>query len=87
VKPADSPLRRLFVQVSHYSVASLLTTVAGLISFPILTRIFSVDDYGRMNLISATLTVAVALGKTGIQHSIVRYRSEIREGKGRFIEG
>jgi O-antigen/teichoic acid export membrane protein len=86
VKPADSPLKRLFVQVSHYSVASLLTTLAGLVSFPLLTRVFSVDDYGRMNLITATLSVAVALGKTGIQHSIVRYRSEIRAGKGRFTE-
>jgi O-antigen/teichoic acid export membrane protein len=58
--------------------------MAGLITFPILTRIFSVADYGLMNLVSATLTVAVAFGKVGIQHSIIRYESEIRAGKGRF---
>jgi O-antigen/teichoic acid export membrane protein len=81
---ATSPLRRLLVQASHYSLASLFTMVAGLVTFPVLTRIFSVADYGVMNLIAATLTVAVALGKVGVQHSILRYESEIRAGKGRF---
>jgi O-antigen/teichoic acid export membrane protein len=81
---ADSPLKRLIVQSSHYGVSSVLTMMAGLITFPILTRIFSVADYGLMNLVSATLTVAVAFGKVGIQHSIIRYESEIRAGKGRF---
>jgi hypothetical protein len=61
VKAAQSPLRRLFVQASHYSAANLLTTAAGLITFPLMTRIFTVADYGVMNLISATLTVSVAL--------------------------
>jgi O-antigen/teichoic acid export membrane protein len=84
VKAAQSPLRRLFVQASHYSVANLLTTAAGLITFPLMTRIFTVADYGVMNLISATLTVSVALGKFGVQHSIIRYRSEITAGKGKF---
>jgi O-antigen/teichoic acid export membrane protein len=49
-----------------------------------MTRIFTVADYGAMNLIAATLTVSVALGKVGVQHSIIRYRSEITAGKGRF---
>ena len=84
MKAAQSPIRRLFVQASHYSVANLLTTAAGLITFPLMTRIFTVADYGVMNLISATLTVSVALGKLGVQHSIIRYRSEITAGKGKF---
>jgi O-antigen/teichoic acid export membrane protein len=84
VTVADSPLKRLIVQSSHYGVSSVLTMVAGLITFPILTRIFSVADYGLMNLVSTTLTLAVAFGKVGIQHSIIRYESEIRAGKGRF---
>jgi O-antigen/teichoic acid export membrane protein len=79
---SESPLRRLFVQVSHYSLANLLVGVAGLITFPLLTRIFSVADYGAMSLIAATLTVAVAVGKVGVQHSIISYQSEMRAGKG-----
>lgn len=81
---ADSPLKRLLVQTSHYGLASLFTMLAGLVTFPLLTRIFSVADYGLMSLVAATVTVAVALGKVGMQHSIVRYRSEISEGKGRY---
>jgi O-antigen/teichoic acid export membrane protein len=78
---SGSPLRRLIVHVSHYSLASLLTTIAGLISFPFLTRVFSVADYGAMNLIAATLTIAVAVGKVGVQFPIFPYHSEIASGK------
>jgi O-antigen/teichoic acid export membrane protein len=81
---ADSPLKRLLVQTSHYGLASFVTMLAGLVTFPLLTRIFSVADYGLMSLVAATVTVAVAIGKVGMQHSIVRYRSEIAEGKGRY---
>ncbi|HVZ74052.1 MAG TPA: oligosaccharide flippase family protein [Polyangia bacterium] len=80
----ESAVKRLLVHTSHYSLSSFLTMVAGLVSFPLLTRIFSVGDYGIMNLIGSTLTVAVALGKVGVQHSIVRYQSEISAGKGRY---
>jgi O-antigen/teichoic acid export membrane protein len=71
-------------QSSHYSIASLLTLIGGLVTFPVLTRLFSVADYGLMSLMSATLAISVAIGKTGVQHSIVRYFSEISAGKGRF---
>jgi O-antigen/teichoic acid export membrane protein len=81
---ADSALKRLLVQTSHYSLASLFTLIAGLVTFPLLTRIFSVAVYGQMNLIAATLSVAVALGKVGVQHSILRYQSEISAGKRAF---
>ena len=81
---STSPLKRLLVHTSHYSIASALTMVAGLISFPLITRIFSVAEYGVMNLITASLSVAIAFGKFGIQHSIVRYQSEISSGKSEF---
>jgi len=81
---SEGSLKKLLVQASHYGVASLLTMVAGLVTFPLLTRIFSVEDYGAMNLIAATLSVCVALGKVGVQHSILRYHSEISAGKSRY---
>jgi O-antigen/teichoic acid export membrane protein len=81
---ATSALKTLAVQASHYSVASLFGVIAGLVTFPLLTRVFSVADYGIMNLVTATLTVSVALGKVGVQHSILRYESETRAGKGRY---
>jgi O-antigen/teichoic acid export membrane protein len=80
----SSPLKSLLVQASHYSLASFFTMLAGLVTFPLLTRIFSVSEYGTMSLIAATVTVAGALGKLGVQHSILRYRTEIGAGKGEF---
>ena len=79
-----SALKRLLVQTSHYSFSSLLTMVAGLISFPVLTHVLPVADYGVLSLISATLTIGVALGKTGLQHSIIRFQSEVAEGKSAY---
>ncbi len=84
---SGSSLKRLLVQVSHYSLASLLTTIAGLISFPFLTRVFSVADYGTMSLVSATLTIVVAIGKLGIQFPVFPFHSEIASGKSRFSLG
>lgn len=81
---AGSALRKLLVHVSHYSLASLLTTLAGLVSFPLLTRIFSVADYGVMSLVGASVTIAVALGKLGVQQAVLRFHSEIRAGKRPF---
>jgi O-antigen/teichoic acid export membrane protein len=81
---AGSAFKRLAVQTSHYSLSSLLAMVAGLVTFPLLTRLFSVADYGVMSLIGATVAVSVAVGKVGVQHSIVRYHSEIAAGQGRY---
>ena len=81
---AGSAFKRLAVQTSHYSLASLFAMLAGLVSFPLLTRLFSVADYGVMNLVAATVTVFVAVGKVGVQHSILRYHSEVAAGQSRY---
>jgi O-antigen/teichoic acid export membrane protein len=80
----DSPIKRLLVQASHYSVSGLFALIGGLITFPLFTRVFSLEDYGVMNLVAATVTVSVAIGKLGVQHSIVRYHSEISANKSRY---
>jgi O-antigen/teichoic acid export membrane protein len=46
---------------------------AGLVSFPILTRIFSVSDYGILGLITTTLLIATAITKLGLPNAIVRF--------------
>lgn len=76
--------KRLLLHISHYSLGSFLTMIAGLVTFPVLTRTFSVEDYGVMNLVAATLTITVALGKLGVQQSIIRYHSEISAHKSRY---
>lgn len=74
-------LGKLLTHASVYTLGSLLVTLAGFISFPIFTRLFTVDEYGVLNLISTTLMLLIILGKLGVQHSIVRFYSEIKAGK------
>lgn len=74
-------LRKLALHVSNYSITSLLVTVSGLVSFPIFTRMFTVEEYGVLNLISATLGLVTGIAKLGIQHSIVRFYGEIKAKK------
>ena len=69
------------VQASHYSIGNFLSLVAGFVTFPILTRVLSTEDYGTMSLVSLVLTLLVGTGKLGMQHSIVRFSHEIRVGK------
>lgn len=76
-----STLRRLAFHTTNYSMVSVLVTVAGLISFPILTRLLSVDDYGLMSLVALLLGLVLAVGKLGLQHAVLRFYGEVRAGK------
>jgi len=48
----------------------------GFISFPLFTRVFSVADYGAINLITNTVLLLTVLSKFGFQHSVQRYYPE-----------
>lgn len=74
-------LRRLILQSSHYTIGSLLVTLASIVSFPIFTRTFSVADYGALNLISSLLLFWTGIGKLGVQQSIARFHAEVVAGK------
>lgn len=69
----------LFRHTSFYAIGNTLTTVASLISFPILTRLLSVADYGLMNTVTLTLTLLVAVGKLGMQRATVRFYHEAKK--------
>ena len=71
----------LLKHASNYTLGNGLMIVAGLVSFPILTRVLSVDEYGLMSLIATALTLLVAVGKLGMQHATLRFFSEIQAGK------
>lgn len=67
-------------QTSHYTIGNALATIAGLVSFPILTRLLTIEEYGLMALITSSLGMLVAFGKCGLQHSTIRFYSETRAG-------
>jgi len=67
--------------IRNYATAGIVSAFVGILSFPIMTRNLSVDDYGIIGLITASITLAVAFGKLGIQHAIVRYYAEAMHNK------
>ena len=76
-----SEIETLLKQSSHYFTGYIFSLAAGFISFPILTRIFSVNDYGIMNLISITLVFVTAISKLGINKGANRFYEEFNLNK------
>jgi O-antigen/teichoic acid export membrane protein len=54
------------------SGGNILTILAGLLSFPIFTRLLSASDYGLMSLLGTTVYLGIGFGKLGIQQALVR---------------
>jgi O-antigen/teichoic acid export membrane protein len=68
-----SSLKTLYRHSSHYLGGRVAVMLLGFISFPVFTRIFSVADYGTINLITNTVLLLTVLSKFGFQHSVQRY--------------
>jgi len=64
----------------NYASAGAVTGFVGLISFPILTRNLTVAEYGIVGLITASLTMFIAIGKLGFQHAVIRYYAQVKHG-------
>lgn len=77
-------MRGGFRHLRNYASAGLLSALVGVVSFPIMTRNLSVADYGLLGLIASSLTLFVAFGKLGVQHSVIRFFAQIREGNSAF---
>lgn len=79
-----SYLKAMTRQSSHYFIAYVLSMAAGLISFPIYTRLFSVSEYGYLSLIATMVFFVMAIGKLGIQNSIIRFYEEVKNNKNKI---
>lgn len=69
-------LKTLFRHASHYLGGRVCLMLLGFASFPVLTRVFSVSDYGIMSLVLKVLLLVTALGKFGLQNSVQRFYAE-----------
>ncbi|MCX7231074.1 MAG: lipopolysaccharide biosynthesis protein [Burkholderiales bacterium] len=65
----------------NYGAASVLVTIAGLVTFPIVTRSLSVAEYGQLTLVGTLLTLWVGLSKLGVQHASLRTYAEMAAGR------
>lgn len=75
--------KKFVTQASHYVFGQGITLMAGFISFPILTRVFSTAEYGVLNLVSILLWVTIAFTKSGLQESGVRFYNDFKEPNSR----
>lgn len=73
-----SQIKALLNQSSHYFIGQLVAVAAGFISFPILTRILSVSDYGALSFLTTTLLIGIAITKFGFVGSAIRFYSEFK---------
>jgi O-antigen/teichoic acid export membrane protein len=71
-----SEIKTLYRHSSHYLGGRVAVMLLGFISFPLFTRVFSVADYGTINLITNTVLLLTVISKFGFQHAIQRYYPE-----------
>lgn len=57
----------------RYSSATVLIMAAGLVSFPLLTRLLDNTQYGILGYFETWVLMAVAVTKLGAQHAILRF--------------
>jgi len=76
MEPEPPKKRGIVETILHYLFGNVLVFVASLVSFPIMTRVLAVADYGTFSLIIGTLTICFAIAKMGIQNGIIRLYSE-----------
>ena len=69
---AASPPKGIAGHYLRYSAGSLMAIVAGLISFPILTRLLDNTQYGILGYFDTWVLLAVSVAKLGAQHSLLR---------------
>ncbi|MBI5017276.1 MAG: oligosaccharide flippase family protein [Deltaproteobacteria bacterium] len=64
---------KMFKQFSHFFGATVIAQLLGLVTFPILTRLLSIEQYGTFALIGTTAMLIVPLGKLGLSEAVIRF--------------
>lgn len=73
--------KKFISQISHYFTGYALSHALGFITFPILTRILIVKDYGLLSLVTTTMTLGLSIANLGLHQSLIRYYSDFQNRK------
>lgn len=73
VSGLGAELKTLAHRSSHYLAGLTGNLALGFVSFPIFTRVFSVDQYGIMDLGQRLLLLLTVMSKAGIQNASLRF--------------
>lgn len=76
-------------KIATYSTSNAIGAALGLISFPIMARLLSYEDFGLLGFFQPHLLILAGILKLGSQHSIIRFypritRSDQPESAARF---
>ena len=78
-----SRTRGLLNRIGHYTIAKSAIMAAGLVSYPILTRVLEPGEYGVMGLIIGLLNLTIGVSKLGLQFSTVRLWAQWADSEAR----
>lgn len=81
-----SSVRKFVVHYSHFLTGSLLIQLLGLISFPIVTRVLTVEQYGILGLISTTMFLMICFAKAGLSDGIIRFYKQYSASREKLTE-
>jgi len=68
--------KTFFVQFSHFFTGQAAGMLLGLITFPVLTRLLSIEQYGMLGFVTNTIGVAIVFSKAGLSDGIIRFHDE-----------
>ncbi|MGB7540844.1 MAG: oligosaccharide flippase family protein, partial [Burkholderiales bacterium] len=71
-----SSIRKLFLHFGQFFGTGMLLLLLGFVTFPILTRLLTREEYGILGLVTNTIAIAVAIAKGGLSESIIRFYRE-----------
>jgi O-antigen/teichoic acid export membrane protein len=74
-----SSLRKFASHYSQFIGVSVISQLLGFITFPILTRLLTKEQYGMLGLVTTTMLLSVAIAKAGLSDGIIRLYKEYDE--------
>ena len=76
-----SPFRKFVKQFSHFFSGMILGQIFALVTFPILTRVLTREQYGIAGIITTTMAFGVAIAKSGLSDGMIRFYKEYSVAK------
>ncbi len=64
------------IHFSHFFSGQAVILLIGFITFPILTRLLPVEEYGMLSLVTNTMLLTVAMAKAGLSDGIIRMHGD-----------
>ena len=77
----STPLKKMIQHGGQYLFFQILILLLSLISFPVLTRLLTVEQYGNLALINVTILILLGLSKCGLGTAFIKYFPEYMENE------